>query len=59
MQELIINAKMDEHGQLNEEDLKELQNQGEKMVRGKTNQNSEATYICYQRGLRPPKKHQG
>ena len=37
MEELILDARMDEHGQLNKEDLKELQNQGEEMVRGKTN----------------------
>ena len=30
MEELILDARMDEHEQLNEEDLKELQNQGEK-----------------------------
>ena len=48
MEELILDARMDEHGQLNEEDLKELQNQGEKMVRGKTNKNSEPTYKRYQ-----------
>ena len=41
-------ARIEKHGQLSEEDLKELQNQGEKMVRGKTNKNSEATYKCYQ-----------
>ena len=48
MEELILDTRMDEHGQLNGEELKELQNQGEKMVRGKTNKNSEATYKCYQ-----------
>ena len=48
MEELILDARMDEHGQLNDEDLKELQNQGENMVRGKTNKNSESTYKRYQ-----------
>ena len=47
IEELIIDAGMDVHGQLNEEDLKELQNQGEKMVRGKTSKNSEATFKRY------------
>ena len=48
MKVLILDARMDEHGQLNEEDLKEPQNQGEKMVSGKTNKNLKATYKCYQ-----------
>ena len=48
MEELILDTRMDEHGQVNEEDLKELQNQGEKMVRGKTNKNSDATCKQYQ-----------
>ena len=30
MEELILDTRMDEDEQLNEEDLKELQNQGEK-----------------------------
>ena len=48
MEELILDARMDEHGQLNEEDLMELQNQDEKIVRGKTNKNSDATCKQYQ-----------
>ena len=48
MEEHILDARMDEHGELNEEDLKELQKQGEKMVRGKKNKTSQATYKSYQ-----------
>ena len=35
MEELILDSRMDEHGEINEDDLKELQNQGEIMVRSK------------------------
>ena len=48
IEQFIQDTGMDEHGQLNEEDLKELQNQGEKMVIGKKNKNSEARYKHYQ-----------
>ena len=44
MEELILDSRMGEDGEINEDDLKELQNQEEKMVRNKKNQNSEATY---------------
>ena len=44
IKKLFLDARMDEP---NEEDLKELQNQGEKIVKGKTNKNSEATYKRY------------
>ena len=44
MEELILDASMDENGELIDDNLKELQNQGEKMVKGKKNKNSEATY---------------
>ena len=47
MEELILDARMDEHGQGNENDLKELQNQSEKMVRGTIYKNSEAAYNQY------------
>ena len=43
MEQFTLDTRMDEQGQLNEEDLKELQNQGEKMVIGKKYKNSEAT----------------
>ena len=48
MEEVILDVRLDEHGQLNEEDLKELKNQGEKMARGKTSKNSEVTCKRYQ-----------
>ena len=35
MEELILDSRMDEHGEINEDDLKELLNQGERMVRSK------------------------
>ena len=62
IEELILDARMDEHGRLNEKDLKELQNQGEKKVRGKTNKNSEASHKRYQNLWQDyvrQKKHQG
>ena len=47
MDKLILDAKMDENGELHNNDLKELQNQGEQMVRSK-NKNFETTYRRYQ-----------
>ena len=47
MEEMILDARVDENGNLKDEDLEELQNYGEKMMR-MSNKNSEAMYKCYQ-----------
>ena len=45
-EEMILDARVDENGNLKDEDLEELQNRGEKMVR-MNNKNSEAIYKRY------------
>ena len=47
MEELILETSIDRNENLKDEDAKELQNHGEKMVRMK-NTNSEAMYKHYQ-----------
>ena len=46
MEEMILDARVDENGNLKDEDLEQLQNHGEKMVR-MSNKNYEAMYKHY------------
>ena len=47
MEELILDARVDENVNLNDEDVKELQNHGEKVLRMK-NKSTKAIYKRYQ-----------